>query len=710
MLPGCKRITTILTSTLIGLLLSGPSAWAGEKPDEQTRKAQAVTLATVEVTAEKREASAQEIPLSVTAISQDTVRDAQAWSSEDLVRLAPNLFMIKTGNHSLGGFLAIRGITSWMGGEPTVGFYVDDVFYANYDTELLDVERIEVLRGPQGTLYGRNTEAGVVNVVSAGPARERWEGAASALGGSYNTQIFQAHLTGPVVEDKLFIRLAAKQTFSDGYFHNTYLDDHGADDLNDFSGRFTALWTPGDKWDVEFSSELMRFRDGYASFAPMATLRENPHDVSVDYNGYADYDAATQRLRLKYRGDYFNATAITAYRSEESDDKNDLDFTAMDMMRLAMQNQDDLFSQEIRFTSPDDGRAFSWLAGLYFFNQSKSQNVGMETRVPTTLPPFTYASESDVDVNGYAVFGQGSYSLFDKLRFTLGLRFDHEEKDFASHQYYLPDFSLYGMVPVRETADVSWDEFLPKFSVDYTFRPGLMAYAGVARGYKSGGFNSLAPEAQKSYGPEYTTNYEVGLKSSWARDRLVVNLALFQIDWTDQQIEQQAYPQAITKNAGESTSQGFEIEVAAKPLAGLELSGGFGYVRATFDDYSDDVLDSATGQVIGTIDYSGNDIPSVPAYTFNLAAQYRSAQGLFARASLYGVGPFYWDSANLQEEGAYQIVDARLGWEWEHCQVYLWGKNIFDQTYATRAFEMSGSWFGRAGDPATFGITLQGRF
>jgi iron complex outermembrane receptor protein len=309
------------------------------------------------------------------------------------------------------------------------------------------------------------------------------------------------------------------------------------------------------------------------------------------------------------------------------------------------------------------------------------------------------------------MFGQGSYRLWDKLRVTLGLRFDHEDKDFTYDQYYLPDFSAYGITPVHEEADVSWDEFLPKLSVDYTFWPGLVTYASVSRGYKSGGFNTIAPEGHLSYDPEYTTNYEAGLKSVWAEGRLLVNLALFHIDWTDQQIEQQAYPQAITKNAGESTSQGFEIEMVAKPLYGLELSGGFGYVRATFDDYTDDVLDTTTGEKIGTVDYSGNDIPNVPEYTFNLAMQYRSPQGLFARVTLYGVGPIYWDSANTHKQDAYEIVDARLGWEWEHLQVYLWGKNIFDKTYATRAFEMDdGVWYGRAGDPATFGITLQGRF
>jgi iron complex outermembrane receptor protein len=336
-----------------------------------------------------------------------------------------------------------------------------------------------------------------------------------------------------------------------------------------------------------------------------------------------------------------------------------------------------------------------------------------ETPLPApypAMPAYTYAIDSDTDVEGYAFFGQGSYRFFDKLKLTLGLRYDHEDKHFKSRQYTTPDLSMYGMQPSEVDTDAGWNEWLPKFSIDYTWRAGLMTYASVARGYKSGGFNSLAPAEDMSYGPEYTTNFEVGLKSAWLQKRLILNLALFHIDWTDQQIEQQAYPEAITKNAGKSTSQGFELEMAALPLQGLQLSLGFGYVDASFDDYTDDVLDSTTGAKIGTVDYAGKKIPNVPEYTYNLAAQYRNPQGFFARASLNGVGPFYYDAANTEQESAYEIVNAKIGWEWEHLQVYLWGKNLLDAEYATRAFEMSGTWYGRAGDPPTYGITLQGSF
>lgn len=701
------------------LLLSVLTAQAADQTNEQQEqtKSGAVKLTTMKVTAEKREENVQEVPASITTLSETEIEDARIWSTYDLIGMVPNLFMIDPGNHSMAGFMSIRGITGWMAGEPTVGFYVDDVYYSTFDTELLDVQRIEVLRGPQGTLYGRNTEAGVINVISNTPSGDKWEGLLSADIGNYNTQTYRAHVSGPVVKDKFYLRLAAKQTYSDGYFNNTYLQDDSANDLDDFSGRATAVWTPTDRWDLKLSSQMYRFRDGNAAITTLDEVQSNPHDIMPDYNGEVNYDAAGHSFRLAYKGDLFTLTSITAYRTEDNTEKNDVDFTPVDLMRLDNNTTDDVFSQEVRIASPDDGRPFEWLAGFYYFTQEQELKTDFNMRQPTPLPPpfpaippYSWIRKSDTDINGYALFGQGSYRFFDKLRVTLGLRYDHEDKDFNAKLYYDPDLSMYGMTPVSVKDDASWNEWLPKFSMDYTFRPGLMTYGSVSRGYKSGGFNTLAPASEMSYDPEYTTNYEVGLKSSWFDNRFILNLALFHIDWTDQQIEQQSYPEAITRNAGKSTSQGFEVEMAAVPLQGLHLSFGLGYVDATFDEYTDDIIDPSTGAKIGTVDYAGNKIPNVPEYTYNLAAQYRGAKGFFARASLNGVGSFYWNSANTEKQSAYETVNAKVGWEWEHIQVYLWGKNLFDENYATRAFDFYGTWYGRAGDPLTYGVTLQGRF
>ena len=265
-------------------------------------------------------------------------------------------------------------------------------------------------------------------------------------------------------------------------------------------------------------------------------------------------------------------------------------------------------------------------------------------------------------------------------------------------------------IPVAELeTDANWTEWMPKFAVDYRWTPKLMAYVSVAKGYKSGGFNyAVDTTSDVSYDPEYSWNYEVGIKSSWLDNRLIANLAAFYIDSTDRQVGQIsaiAANQVIIRNAAETYSQGFELELVARPAAGLDFIAGFGYTEAKYDDYKD--------PVIGT-SYDDNLIPVVPEYTYNLAVQYRHPTGLFGRVDLQGIGDMYWDNANTQKEDAHEIVNARLGYEGEYkgfgFDMYLWAKNLFDEEYADGVFAYLGDLVGSAGDPQTFGITLTARF
>jgi iron complex outermembrane receptor protein len=672
-------------------------------------------LETMTVTAEKREKNIQEIPASITALSEIQIEDAEIVDTEDLIYHVPNLFMIKSGNHGAGDFLSIRGITPTMAGVPTVGFFVDGIYYTSFDIELFDMERIEVLKGPQGTLYGRNTEAGVINIITKKPG-DRWEGKATAGYGNYNSQNYNVGIGGPLVQDKLFFRVAGKYFLSDGYFDNRFLDNDDADDLDDLDGRVILRWLPTDSWDVMLSGEFQRYRDGNACFAPLDEMRHDPQDVSVDFEGSADQDNNAQNLKVVYKGEWFTFKAISGLRHEERDDENDLDFSPTDLMRIGIYDDNDLFSQEIRFASPKNSTPLEWLAGIYYLDEEKDRLVSFDMRQgipPYGIPPFKNITDTTTDTKGYAFFSQATYTLFEKLGLTAGLRYDHEEKDFEFDGYYDQDLSVFGMFPrSAKEEDEKFDAWLPKFAVDYKWTPYLMTYASVARGYKSGGFNTVSTFAGEPFDPEYTWNYELGIKSSWLDNRLFVNLAGFYIDWTDQQVEQALYPEFVIKNAAESTSKGFEIEVIARPATGLEFIGGFGYTDAEFDDFTDDVLDPMTGAKIGEVRYDGKHVPNVPKYTYNLAAQYRFANGFFSRVELLGVGDFYYDSANTEKEGAYQIVNARLGYETEYFDVSLWAKNVFDEEYVTRAFEMPdlGGYFGRAGDPRTFGVMLTGRF
>jgi iron complex outermembrane receptor protein len=688
-----RRIFLLAAAAFIGTvglnLFSAPFAIAQEEKAQKEYE-----LETMTVTAEKREGNIQEVPASITALSDVYIEDAAVLDTEDLIYQIPNLHMVKTGSHTpYASCLSIRGLSTVI--NPTVGFYVDDVYYlGGSDTELFDVERIEVLRGPQGTLYGRNTEAGVVNIVTKKPGNQ-WEGKASAGYGNYNSQSYNAAIGGPLVKEKLFFRVSGNYFLSDGYFDNKFLDNEDTDDRDDLNGRTLLRWTPTDAWNITLSTEFQRYRDGNACFAPLEEVRRNPHDVSLDFEGSADQDGNGQAMRLVYDHEWFTLTSITSLRDWESDERVDLDFSPADFMRAQFFYDDDTFSQEIRLASTTGSAPLKWLAGTYFFDEERDSEYTYDYR------------------QGYPAWGLPPYKDYqDSVT-----RYDHETKDFEFDEHFDQDLSMFGMLPSSVKADEDYDAWLPKFSVDYRLTPQLMPYASVARGYTSGGFNTLSSVvAGTSYDPEYSWSYEVGIKSAWLDRRLIFNLTAFYIDWQDQQVLQQLGPANFAvKNAAESTSKGFEVELKARPATGLDFSAGFGYTNVEFDDYKDSIFDldptSPTyGQKTGDVDYSGKKNMFVPEYTYNMAAQYRHVSGFFGRIDLLGVGDSYYDLANTVKENAYELVNARIGYEQEHFEIYFWTKNLLDEEYVTRAFDMGGTYMGRAGDPQTFGITLTGRF
>lgn len=655
-------------------------------------------LETMTVTAEKREENIQEVPASISAISEIQIEDSGIVSIDDLAFQIPNLHISETGDRYMS-FFYIRGIGSIMN-EPTVGFYVDDVNYlnsGNFDTELFDIERIEVLRGPQGTLYGKNTLGGVINIITKKPGTQL-ESKASVGYGNYDSQNYRAAIRGPVVKDRLFFGLSGVKSKRDGFVDNTYLGTE-SDDRDGTSGRAHLRWIPTAAWDIMLSANAERLRDGSQAMAPLEEARQNLDKVSYNYDGYMDNDTNGQSLRVVYKSPWFDVTSITALRDWEFDSWVDYDYTAYDAMRGGAKYDQDQFTQEIRLKSPKDSGPLKWLVGAYYFNEDLDNDFILDILMPMVMK---IKQHSKFYNKGHAFFGQATYTLFDKLGLTMGLRYDHENREI----YWKGCTEMMGItMPMGELdADDDWEEWLPKFVIDYRFTPELMTYASVAKGFRSGGFNFVVTDpADIPFDPEYSWNYEVGLKSSWLDKRLIVNLAAFYIQLKDQQVLQTIPPAAyITRNAGESYSRGFEVELMTRPVNGLEFVAGFGYTDAKFEDYKDELA----GEI-----YDDNRIYFVPEYTYNLAAQYRHTSGLFGRLELQGVGKTYFDAGNTEKEGAYQLVNARIGYEWEHFDIYLWAKNLLDEEYISSAFDMGGgNWLGHGGDPLTCGITLTGRF
>jgi iron complex outermembrane receptor protein len=349
-------------------------------------------------------------------------------------------------------------------------------------------------------------------------------------------------------------------------------------------------------------------------------------------------------------------------------------------------------SEELRISSPEGRGPFDWLIGVYGFKE--------ETEITAEMAAWSRAGYTDIDIDGHAVFGQSTYTLFEKLHLTAGLRFDHQD---------LEGTGSYSAV--NQNKELNYDEWLPKFSIAYDFTQYITAYTSASKGYMVGGYNyGYMPSSEDAfyYDPEYTWNYEFGMKTSWFEKKLLSNLAVFYIDIDDKQVLEWSMAMGNKiENAAKAHSQGIELELQARPFQGVDLFAGFGYTESKFDDWK-------ALQSDGTIyDFDGKYLQNAPRYTYNLGAAYRHQKGYFGRADLLGTGEFYGDTKNNLKQKPYEIVNLRLGYEGDNLGFALWCTNLFDEEYVTALYDNTASGLGELvqdGEPRMFGITASYRF
>ncbi len=676
----CKAFCVMLAAGLV--LSSGVGATAGDSKDP-------VDIDSITVTANKTEENAQEIPMSISVIDDVAILDRSIDTTEKLFQRMPNMHMTKMGPVGLSQNIAsVRGISSFMTGGDVFGFFVDDVFYPSADINLMDVERIEVLRGPQGTLYGKNTEAGVINIITRTP-ENLWSGGLSLSYDNYNTLETELFGGGALVKDKLFLRLAGRYMGSDGYFTNTVDNDDEVDEKKNYDGRISLRYTPSEKLTADLKINLQKYDSNYSEFTTFDKTQDSDFDVSVNDPGHVDKDFSNVSLKVAFDMENVRLTSITTALNSDTTNGNDVDFTDSDLFLLKAGMDRKLYTQELRLNSRSAG-AWKWTTGVYLFSSQDDQSIVYDA-IPYNVSAEQYG---DTDSTGAAVFGQVDYTI-KKWVVTAGLRYEYEQKDF---DYQWKGGAMVGYTPCAGSSDKDFDALLPKFALTYHVTDHFRPYASVSKGFKSGGFN-LGSDPGKAYDSEYTWNYELGFKSELAHNRVQLNAALFYINWEDLQVEQPSYPDYVIDNAASATSKGLEIELILRPLTGLEVYGSLGYVDATFDEYTK-----------GGVNYSGKDIPNSPSHTYGLGATYRFLAHWMVNAELNGTGTIYYEADNEKSQDSYQIVDLKAGYEADSFDVYVWASNLFDQAYATRAFEMNGQWWGRNGDPRTFGLTFRYRF
>ena len=659
------------------------------------------------VSAQKQLENIQDVPVSMDVFTEDMIENAGINDIQEMTRFAPNVYLSASNAQNA---IIIRGLSPFNNALfGPAGFFVDGVSYPSlfmHNPELFDVERIEVLRGPQGTLYGRNTESGAINVITQKPGN-RFEGKVygeyymfDSSGGSSPGWRLGGNVNAPLVADKLAFRLAGQLNQSDGYITNTFNDDDKAGKIDHQNLRGILRFTPGDRWDITLASHVMHNDDGKGYFRFFdGPYRTDSHEIA--YNGkYQLEDRGNNHsLSLQYDHDSFRIVSITGLLNYHRDFTQDFDCTPRPLGNSEFDYDDQQFSQEIRIQAPEDAKTLKWLGGLYYLHQN--------TDVRFFQPATKMDRDSDLKSTSYALFGQATYTAFDRLHLTAGLRYEitdtKGEMDFTSARG-----------KSRFNKDMDFNELLPKVSLSYDITKRAMIYVSVAKGYLAGGYayHTATNQNNLTYDPEYSWNYEMGLKTSWLDERLIANLAVFYTQVKDKQVMQ--YVPGVLgsmeiSNAAEAHTQGFELEIKAKPAAGWDIIAGLGYVQAEIDDWSGVNFNPVTKKFV-PFDYSGNKLPNVPQYTYNLGIQYAHPVGLFGRVDLLGTGDFQSNAANTVEVGGYELVNLRLGYDSQNLGVVLWCNNLFDKQYTAISMDWGGSVLGQDGIPRSMGVKVTYKF
>ena len=596
------------------------------------------------VTATKRGENVQKIPASITALGGAQLASRGLTSVENIAHAIPNLIF---GEQAGASMITIRGVGSTIDtgvSEPTVAMYVDGVFLPRATMSLLqavDLDRVEVLRGPQGTLYGRNATAGAINFISQAPTKD-FTGGLTAGTGSRNRFDISGFVSGPIT-DKILVRLSGGHQQQDGYVKNLLTGQDLANTNNDFfRGAIRLLPTTNLTADFVLRYERDTGRNAFQQpYNPEGILVPPGSPQTTEPNRiYADgpYSMVSRTLvasaTLNWTvSDTLSVRSVTGYVDHYSNNKFDGDGSgyALDNV-IAFPRPSKSINQEIDLIGQTD--KLKWLVGAFYFHEKFfiSLPVVFPNGLPGALPPGGIVEQNLHErTNSYAAFADLTYSLTDRLRVNLGLRFNRDEKNFLfTAGATIPGVGFFGVTDLPSKASSS--KLLPKAGLQYDLATDVSTYVQWQRGFKSGGHDV---SANSLYQPEQLDAYEVGLKSQFFDHKLTANFAGFYYDYKGLQVNDIIPPaQSFIENA-DAHIYGLEAEFTLRPTPRLLLNAAATFLHARYSRFFS-IDDANPG--LGTQDLSGRPVNRAPDFTFKASAEYRIplGSGLFNELALRG--------------------------------------------------------------------------
>jgi len=679
-------------------------------------------LSQVVVTAEKRQQDVQKVPAAISVIDAKQIQDYRIWDITNLTALSPSLFVVEHGNSASSNFFNIRGVMGFSN-EQAVATYVDGVYQFDYfsaPVQFNDIQSVEVLRGPQGTLYGRNAFGGVVNITTKQPGNIP-SGYAEITLGNYGQQRYTTSLSAPIVKNKLFAGGSFTYNHRGAIYYNEFTQS-GFDRREDYSGNFNLRYLPSANWSLALNAKLENDNDR-GSFPWVGSYDEalvKPFHVNTNNTNVERRKNYNTSLAANYYGQDFNFTAVSSYIDWHAYYEGagvDYDFSPLNALSTAPNQRQRIFTQEIRFSSPSKKSShLKWVVGAYGFTQSTNMNAptffGPDYVLfdPASDAPFTSTSISKGRNQGFAFFGQATYSISDKLDFTAGLRYDREQRKLGQRTYYQKDPDPQVTVSPEQEYRASFNAFTPKLVLSYKTAENMMVYGSYARGFRAGGINTNATDpAQIPYEPEHSDNFEIGLKNMFFENRLKLNLTAFYLEQHNQQISTAMDGiNALILNVGEMHNKGIELELTALPVKGLQIDWNASYSHARYKSL---LLYSADAGAV--VNFEGNQPINTPPISSMLAAQYnydflhsKAKLGVFARAEYRYLGRYYFDFINGLNQPGYSLWNFKAGITTRRFELNGWMRNAFDEKYI--AYGSFGSFM--LGSPRTYGTTLIAKF
>lgn len=670
-------------------------------------------LEEVVVTARKRTEALIDVPLSISVVTPETIEVQGIQNITDMMAgKLPSLFYAQNrAFSSTRDFvsLVVRGVGANPALEPSTGVFIDGVYQPGlgFDTAFLDVERVELLRGPQGALFGRNTEGGALSIITRKPGNDV-RGHVSVAADDLTTVLGRGSLSGPVVDEQLFAGVSVQAVGSDGYVRNTFLGtNQNADSAT--AARIALRYTPNERLEVNFTADDST-RRGKSMGVGIPESAGESFDVAFDFPSDFDTNYWGTALTIDYDFGGSRLTSQTAYRSVETQYTLDFDegFTQQANFQIYNGSQQ-ATSQEFRLASTGDG-AFSWLGGVYLYRQRDRSSLVSNWGTFFGSPRADGINETGFEHEGYAAFGSLGYRAFgDFLDLTVSARYEYDDASATRFsRLTIPSLRLNTQrsTPREET----FDNFSPSVQATFNWSPGFRSYINVATGWKTGGWERIPTSTSPflTLQPESTINYEIGLKGGG--DRATYTLAGYRVEIEDMHTPtlirnpDTGFNAATIASAGKAHTQGVELDGTLRILDGLNLTAVASWTQAEFDEFTDTVGRNR----------AGDDIPNVPEWLFNLGLDYRRTlaanRTLVASGYVRHVGSYFSGLGTPTDPfmfyDSYEVVDLDIGLEYERFAIGLFVRNATDEYVITsKDFNSTNTFIVRqVGPPRTIGV------